>query len=342
MMRSDIELASELKVSQNGFDLIPFVPVLAALSLPFLLMLFHVLVDSPSSLPRWLNIVDAVFALLCVFAIPVVGFVVACRPGIAANMRRLAYATVAAPTLFVFLGVVQRMIKSPVPDEWAWCILWPGATLCALYADRRSRQIQLPGNSRWRIAHGLSAAVVVIYVLFHIANHLAGLLGPVAHREIMDIGRSVYRAREIEPVLVVLFLFQAATGLYLAWGWSASPHDPFRAFQVASGVYLSVFILGHMNSVFLYARTYLGIQTDWSFATGAPTGLIHDAWNIRLLPHYALGVFLVLGHLLSGLRVVCIAHGAELRLANRLWLAGLVVSGIVAAAIIAGMCGVRV
>ncbi len=30
----------------------------------------------------------------------------------------------------------------------------------------------------------------------------------------------------------------------------------------ASGVYLAAFILGHMNSVFVYARMHLGIPTD--------------------------------------------------------------------------------
>jgi hypothetical protein len=97
-----------------------------------------------------------------------------------------------------------------------------------------------------------------------------------------------------------------------------------------------------MNSVFIYARSFLGTPTDWNFAIGAPTGLIHDAWNIRLLPHYALGVFFVLSHLASGLRVVLIAHGVDRRYADRLWVACVAVSTIVAAAIIAGMCGVRI
>jgi len=97
-----------------------------------------------------------------------------------------------------------------------------------------------------------------------------------------------------------------------------------------------------MNSVFIYARAYLQIPTDWNFAIGAPTGLIHDAWNIRLLPHYALGVFFVLSHLASGLRVVLIAHGVDRRHADRLWIAGVAMSIIVSTAIIAGMCGVRV
>ncbi|WP_202814653.1 hypothetical protein [Bradyrhizobium tropiciagri] len=96
-----------------------------------------------------------------------------------------------------------------------------------------------------------------------------------------------------------------------------------------------------MNSVFIYARTVLQIPTDWTFAVGGPAGLIHDPWNIRLAPHYALGVFFVLSHLLSGLRVVLLAHGVEQRSLDRLWGAGIAASAVVAAAIIAGMGGVR-
>lgn len=51
--------------------------------------------------------------------------------------------------------------------------------------------------------------------------------------------------------------------------------------RTISRAYLSLFILGHMNSVFIYARSFLGIPTDWNFALRAPSGLIHDAWNIR-------------------------------------------------------------
>jgi hypothetical protein len=47
-----------------------------------------------------------------------------------------------------------------------------------------------------------------------------------------------------------------------------------------------------MNSIFfIFARTYLGIDTGWDLATGAPTGLVKDPWNIRFVPHYWLGVF---------------------------------------------------
>jgi hypothetical protein len=53
-------------------------------------------------------------------------------------------------------------------------------------------------------------------------------------------------------------------------------------------------------------------------------------------------VFFVLSHLASGLRVVLIAHGVDRRAANRLWGAGVAISALISAAIIAGMCGVRI
>src|SRR3546814_6716381 len=99
---------------------------------------------------------------------------------------------------------------------------------------------------------------------------------------VMKIGRVVYRSGVGEPLLVAAMIFQIATGLVLAWRWSAAAQGFHRTFQVASGAYLSLFILGHMNSVFIYARSFLVIPTDWNFAIGAPTGLILYAWNTLL------------------------------------------------------------
>jgi hypothetical protein len=97
-----------------------------------------------------------------------------------------------------------------------------------------------------------------------------------------------------------------------------------------------------MDSVFIFARTYLGIDTGWGFATGAPTGLVKDPWNIRLVPHYWLGVFFVLAHLAAGARAVVMAHGVSKTFADRFMVGGAVVAGIVATVIMLGMCGMRV
>ncbi len=98
----------------------------------------------------------------------------------------------------------------------------------------------------------------------------------------MKAVRAVYRAKLVEPVLVVLLFFQVGTGLYFAFRYMAKPMDAFRAFQVASGMYLVFYVIGHMDFVFILGRTFLGIETGWDFATGAPVGLIKGARNIRL------------------------------------------------------------
>ena len=323
------------------FDYVALAPPAAALSYPFLLRAFHAIVGSQAATPSPLAIVGAIFVLAVAFVVPILGLALAFRPTATVGARRLAYASVAAPTLYVFLGVVQALVHSPISDEIVWCVIWLAIAIWSQSA-RNLVAAPVPALGRWRVAHGLTAAILCLYVLFHLTNHLFGLVGPDAHATVMKIGRVVYRSGMGEPLLVAAMLCQIGTGLYLAWRWSAAAQGFHRTYQVASGAYLSLFILGHMNSVFIYARSFLGIPTDWNFAIGAPTGLIHDAWNIRLLPHYALGVFFVLSHIASGLRVVLIAHGVDRRNADRLWMICVAISIVVAAAIITGMCGVRI
>jgi hypothetical protein len=326
---------------ERRFDYWALTPVAAALCYPFLLKAFHTVVGTPAVTPSLFAILGAVIVLAIAFAVPFLGLRMALRPTAGPGARRLAYASVAAPTLYVFLGVVQALVHSPIPDEIVWCVIWLAIAIWSQLA-RNTVVAAAPAVGRWRVVHGLTAAILSLYVLFHITNHLFGLVGADAHAAVMKIGREVYRSGVGEPLLVSAMLFQIGTGFCLAWRWSAAPQGFHRTYQVASGAYLSLFILGHMNSVFVYARSFLGIPTDWDFAIGAPTGLIHDAWNIRLLPHYALGVFFVLSHIASGLRVVLIAHGVDRRHADRVWGTVVALSAVVAAAIIAGMCGVRI
>lgn len=322
-------------------------PGLAAIVYPLLLAQFHSSVAVTGGVPAS-PALPAVWLALA-FAVPVVGFVFAvwlsdpeaARPTPILPARRLAYLVIAAPTLFTFMGVLTYMAKAPISDPWIWAIAWIAIVTWASLAKPSEPVDRLPGLPRWRVAHGISGAILALFVLFHLANHLFGLVGPEAHLAVMKIGRTIYRSQVIEPLLVATFLFQVVTGLRLAWHWSARPGDGFRVFQIASGGYLSLYILGHMNSVFVFSRTFLHSDTGWGFATGAPTGLIYDPWNIRLVPHYWLGVFLVLGHLVSGLRVVLLAHGMSRALADRMFFAGLAGAFSIATAILLGMCGLR-
>lgn len=310
---------------------------------PFLLSAFHLAVgpDAPS-----LTFSQAILAGLCLalaFAVPAVCLICAIRLTAAEHMQwaRVAYYGVAAPTIYVFMGVLLYMAGSPLPDQIVWLTFWLLAGLLTLRSPHREA-VQRPMSGSLRVVHGVTAAILTLYVLFHLANHLVGLIGPEQHLAFMKLGRRVYRAPLVEALLVAAMLFQIGSGLTLFRRWTMRHADGFRVFQLASGFYLSLFILGHMNSVFIFARSFLRIETGWGFATGAPAGLIFDAWNIRLVPHYWLGVFFVLAHMVSGLRVVLAAHNVDQHVVDRIWWGGVTVSAGIASAIIAGMCGVRI
>jgi hypothetical protein len=225
---------------------------------------------------------------------------------------------------------------------WIWIFAWIAIGGVTAFAGSGSAQALSPPSTRLRILHGAAAAVILLYVAFHLTNHLLGLFGPELHTRVMQMGRKVYRQTLIEPVLVGLLLFQVGSGLRMAWRWSAGALTLPRAIQLGSGAYLAAFILAHMNSAFISARAVHGIDTNWAWASGAPDGLLLDAWNIRLVPHYALGVFFVIVHLFCGLRAVLLAHQANPATVARIWGSGLVLAAIVSAAIIAALCGFRV
>lgn len=330
-------------------------PPLAALLYPFALKGFNASVTRIPDVGAGafaLSWLSAVVYLALAFAVPLIAMLAAMslsgigRPT-AAQLRakRAALLAVAAPTLFTFVGVVLYMLHDPVADTWIWVACWALALALLLRSDNdaparvAAHVIPVP----LRVAHGVSAlTLVIIFLALHIANHLMFPAGAETYDAVMKVFRHIYRTEILQPLVAALFLFQIGTGLFFAWRLTAAPSDRFRTLQMASGVYLAFYVLGHMDSVFIFARTYLGIDTGWSFATGAPTGLVRDPWNIRLVPHYWLGVFFVLAHLAAGARAVIMAHGVSKAFADRFMVGSAVVAGIVATVIMLGMCGMRV
>ncbi|WP_166300418.1 hypothetical protein [Bradyrhizobium sp. 2S1] len=328
------------------------IPAAGAIAYPFLLDAFHLAVspaDDPMSFGR---LILAALCLLAATAAPLLGLArawwmtTAAPSYFALRARRLGYICIAAPPLFVLTGVGLGLLHIDVSDELVWVAGWSVACLYVLLGSEQERPAKSTATAssiaKWRVTHGVAAAVILLYVAFHLTNHLLGLLGPEVHAAVMKIGRVVYRSSVVEPVLVALMLFQVAVGVRLAGRWSALPADAYRVFQIGSGIYLAAFIVTHLNSAFVSARAVHHIDTNWAWASGAPTGLIHDAWSIRLVPHYALSVFFVLAHLTSGLRGVLIAHGVTTTAANRIWATGLAAGGLVAVVIMSGLCGARI
>ncbi|WP_298213925.1 hypothetical protein [Acidovorax sp.] len=337
-------------VQSRDSKLLLFAPVAAAFAYPFLLKAFHAAVAAAAGRASF----AAGVLLLLAIGVPILGLLLASKLGqvempSASTIlaKRLALLTVAAAPLFTASGVLLYMAGDPISDITLWVVLWSLVFVLMVKVSLSNSVASsgefVPVSARLRVAHGIGAmAIVLLFLALHLINHMAGLIGEAEHRRLMDIFRVLYRAKVLEPIVVALFLFQVGSGIALLWGYTRQKADWFRTLQIASGAYLIFFVLGHMNSVFFYARTFADIPTDWNFATGAPTGLIRDAWNIRLLPHYLLGVFFVLTHLVLGARVVALAHGMDAAKANRLANVGIALAAVVAVAILSGMSGLRI
>jgi hypothetical protein len=326
----------------------------AALIYPLTLSSFHASIDAPEAgSPRIAPIVAATASLA--FSFGLVGLILVIATTLASvekpsplqlRARQVAFLSVAAPTIFVFVGVLLYMAGNPIPDEIVWLVIWVSAIAFIGLGNRlpgkEAETASAQTSSVLRVAHGVSAlAIIFLFLGLHLSNHLIGLVGPEAHAAVMKVMRVLYRAKAIEPLLVGLFLFQAGSGFWLINRSLAKSMDRFRAFQLASGIYLAFYVVGHMDSVFIYARTYLGVDTTWVWASGGSAGLIRDVWNVRLIPHYWFGVFFVLAHLSAGLRAVLLAHGWRKAVADRIMIGGSLAGGVVATLIMLAMCGMH-
>lgn len=262
---------------------------------------------------------------------------------IAHRTKRTAVALVVAPSFYVLSGVVIGNWNLPISDRQVWLIAWTGLALFVL-SGRPS--IAMPDelvspNGGLRVIHGCFAAALLVFVAFHLGNHLAGLAGPETHAVVMRIGRTVYRSGPGEVVLLGLLATQLVTGAMLARRWLLGPCDGFRAAQTISGIAVGAYIVTHANSALVSARLVNGIETDWAWASGAPEGLLGDDWNIRLLPHYGIGVFMIGLHLALGLRTVMLAHKVAPQAANRICWVLTCVTALLAIAILAALLGGR-
>jgi hypothetical protein len=158
----------------------------------------------------------------------------------------------------------------------------------------------------------------MMFLVWHLANHVTAAWSLETNKKIMDLLRAWYRSDIVQPILVALFAFQLLGGLRLLWPAIARRADIYSSIQTATGAYLMVFITSHLIAVFILGRMFLGVDTTFEWASGAPAGLLHDPWNVRLIPHYSLAPLFVISHLAMGLRAVLLGHDVRVGIANRL------------------------
>lgn len=110
--------------------------------------------------------------------------------------------------------------------------------------------------------HRLGGAVVAIFAVLHLGNHLVALAGVPAHQQALEALRGWYR----HPLLEVALLLALAG-------------------QVVSGLVLGGFLLIHVAAVAV-GRGLLQLDTNFHFAAAG----LHTPWVWLFAPYYFLGV----------------------------------------------------
>jgi hypothetical protein len=332
------------------------VPAVAALFYPAALFAlyrsFDLYRDAAQTSDRFLSTVAVGASLLLVYGVAALAFAVAHHLGrvggsSSRHARMTAHLAVASPPLFTLIGVAFYLMGVPNGDYVLWGMTWIALAVLTVATTRTSAattsEPHRVTSPALRTAHGFSAvAILLIFLMPHIANHLTAIWSVDAHMTMMRALRHVYRAELVQPLLVVLFIFQIASGLFLWRKRMTVKADLFGTLQTAAGIYLAIYLVSHMIAVFVLGRMVMKVDTDFLFATAAPAGLLHDAWNVRLIPHYSLAVWALFIHLGCGLRGVLLSHRIPVSTANASAWGMVGLGAAIAATIILSMCRLHI
>ena len=245
--------------------------------------------------------------------------------------RSLLYLMFAAPPAYVLVFLLASKYGMFQYRDVVWISAWlaAGVVLSFSKAGNASR-VHVAGVTGLRVIHGAIALCLLGgFLAAHLINHTLALWSVELHTAAMEWLRQFYRSEWVEPVLLGMLLLMFLTGVPLLLHHSQQRPDTFRTLQMATGVYIGMFVGAHLTAV-LGARS-AGAETDWFFATG-PNGLL-DGRGL-LIPYYILAVYFLVLHVACGLRIVLLKHGVAAVTANRA-LYGLAGAGLVVTALTA-------
>ncbi len=141
--------------------------------------------------------------------------------------------------------------------------------------------------------HSISGITISVFVFLHLFNHLYSLIGIESHIELMDKFRIVYRNIFAESLLMLAVGVQIYSGIGLFKRLRKSACGFFEKLQVWSGLYLAIFLLFHLGSVFT-GRFMLDLDTNVYFGIA---GLNSFPFNLFFIPYYALAIISFFGHI---------------------------------------------
>jgi len=305
-------------------------PLLGAICYPLFLVSAYGgaqgLSGAPSAPERIAAIFTLAVSLAAAFAVPLTAALAAGRiarsfDGSRADVQayRLAHAVFAVPPLYTATGVVTDILGIGPYDFPIWVVLWSALGLAMGRAPRDAMPGgRRPPGPRAAAVHGsIALAVLLTFLVWHLGNHALALWSPALHGWAMRLLEHVYRASAVEPLLLLAMTLLVATGMRLAWKHTMLQGDGYRRLQTLTGFYLAAFVVSHLLAIVVLARWQQHVNTGtWAYESAAPAGFLGDPWNLRLLPHYSIVVWVVITHVGLGLRGVLRAHGVAARVAN--------------------------
>jgi hypothetical protein len=141
--------------------------------------------------------------------------------------------------------------------------------------------------------HRITAIILALFLASHLAVHLFALAGPDAHDAALTAIQWTYRHPVVEPLLLMALLFQIGLGLRLLWRrWREPGKSRWAKLQLASGLYLTYFIINH-SSAALITRSVGQLDTNFWWVSGP---LLHPLLSWWFYPYYAFAVMAVTAH----------------------------------------------
>ncbi|MBT29418.1 MAG: hypothetical protein CMO01_07115 [Thalassobius sp.] len=140
--------------------------------------------------------------------------------------------------------------------------------------------------------HHMGGLAIVIFITFHLINHLAGVFGAESHLAVMEKLRVVYRNPFIETILFIAVAVQIFSGIRLSITKWKSANLFFEKLQIWSGLYIAVFFLIHLSAV-LTGRYILQLDTNFYFGVAGLNTFPH---NLFFIPYYALAILSFFAH----------------------------------------------
>jgi len=137
-----------------------------------------------------------------------------------------------------------------------------------------------------KLIHYYTGLTLSIFIGFHLLNHLLILHSEALHIRFMKSARKIYRNKFVESLLFLAVLLQVISGITLVIMKWNKVENYFDRIQIASGLYLSFFLLNHVMAV-LRGRYILKMDTNIYYGAG-----VMNMWPQKLffIPYYSFAI----------------------------------------------------